>query len=197
MPEKQTLKAKVITHRLRTFLLGSIVAGCLMTVLFSCENDIRKVNLVTASDSIPVSTVKNIDLIRSVSGKVVLKLTAPLLKSYEGEDPYTEFPKGMKIIFFDSVMNVTSQLTAEYGISYDKRKLMVARNNVVVVNNSKHEQINTEMLTWDQNTKKIYSDKFVKITTPEKIILGDGFDSDEAMENYTIKKLRGTILVKE
>lgn len=168
-----------------------------MTVLFSCENDIRKVNLVTASDSIPVSTVKNIDLIRSVSGKVVLELTAPLLKSFEGEDPYTEFPKGMKIIFFDSVMNITSQLTAEYGISYDKRKLMVARNNVVVVNNNKHEQINTEMLTWDQNTKKIYSDKFVKITTPEKIILGEGFDSDEAMENYTIKKLRGTILVKE
>ena len=197
MPGKQTLKAKVITHRLRTFLLGSIVAGCSMTVLFSCENDIRKVNLVTASDSIPVSTVKNIDLIRSVSGKVVLELTAPLLKSYEGEDPYTEFPKGMKIIFFDSVMNVTSELTAEYGISYDKRKLMVARTNVVVVNNNKHEQINTEMLTWDQNTKKIYSDKFVKITTPEKIILGEGFDSDEAMENYTIKKLRGTILVKE
>ncbi len=197
MPGKQTLKAKVIKHQLRIFLLGSIVAGCSMTVLFSCENDIRKVNLVTASDSIPVSTVKNIDLIRSVSGKVVLELTAPLLKSFEGEDPYTEFPKGMKIIFFDSVMNVTSQLTAEYGISYDKRKLMVARTNVVVVNNNKHEQINTEMLTWDQNTKKIYSDKFVKITTPEKIILGEGFDSDEAMENYTIKKLRGTILVKE
>jgi LPS export ABC transporter protein LptC len=168
-----------------------------MTMLFSCENDIRKVNLVTASDSIPTSTVKNIDLIRSISGKVVMELTAPLLKTYLGDDPYTEFPKGMKILFFDSLMNITSQLTAEYGISYDKRKIMEARTNVVVVNNNRHEQVNTEQLTWNQNNRKIYSDKFVKITTPEKIILGEGFDSDETMENYTIKKLKGTILVNE
>ena len=184
-------------HNLGTFYFRSIVAGCAITMLFSCENDIRKVNQVTASDSIPASTIKNIDLIRSVSGKVVLELTAPLLKTYEGEDPYSEFPKGMKIIFFDSLMNITSQLTAEYGISYEKQKIMEARTNVVVVNNKKNEQVNTEKLTWNQATRKIYSDKFVKITTPEKIILGEGFDSDETMDNYTIKKLKGTILINE
>ena len=168
-----------------------------MTILFSCENDIRKINLVTASDSVPTSTVKNITLVRSVSGKVVLELTAPLLKTYEGEDPYSEFPNGMKIVFFDSLMNITSQLTAEYGISHDKQKIMEARTNVVVVNNKKNEQVNTEKLTWNQVTRKISSDKFVKITTPEKIIMGEGFDSDETMDNYTIKKLKGTILVNE
>ena len=197
MPGKQTLNAKVRTHKLRLFYLRSIVAGCLMTILFSCENDIRKINLVTASDSVPTSTVKNINLIRSVSGKVVLELTAPLLKTYEGEDPYSEFPNGMKIVFFDSLMNITSQLTAEYGISHDKQKIMEARTNVVVVNNKKNEQVNTEKLTWNQVTRKISSDKFVKITTPEKIIMGEGFDSDETMDNYTIKKLKGTILVNE
>lgn len=184
-------------HNLGIFYFRSIVAGCAITMLFSCENDIRKVNQVTASDSIPASTIKNIDLIRSVSGKVVLELTAPLLRTYEGEDPYSEFPKGMKIIFFDSLMNITSQLTAEYGISYEKQKIMEARTNVVVVNNKKNEQVNTEKLTWNQATKKIYSDNFVKITTSEKIILGEGFDSDETMDNYTIKKPKGTILVNE
>lgn len=194
---KQTRYSKVRTGKLRTFVLWSIVASSSMTMLISCENDIRKVNQVTASDSIPTSTIKNIDLIRSVSGKVVLELTAPLLKTYEGDKPYSEFPKGMKIIFFDSLMNITSQLTAEYGISYEKQKLMEARTNVVVVNNKKHEQVNTEKLTWNQVTRKIYSGDFVKITTPEKIILGEGFDSDETMDNYTIKKLKGTILVNE
>ena len=94
-------------------------------------------------------------------------------------------------------MNITSQLTAEYGISHDKQKIMEARTNVVVVNNKKNEQVNTEKLTWNQVTRKISSDKFVKITTPEKIIMGEGFDSDETMDNYTIKKLKGTILVNE
>jgi LPS export ABC transporter protein LptC len=193
-----TINEKVITNKFKLLFLGGIVAACLMTMLFSCENDIRKVNLVTESDSVsPVSTVKNIDLIRSESGKVVLELTAPLLIIYEGDDPHSVFPKGMKIIFFDSLMNITSQLTADYGISYEKRKIMEARNNVVVVNNKKHEQINTEQLIWNQVTKKLYSEKFVKITTPEKIILGDGFDSDETMDDYTIKRPRGTIVVNE
>lgn len=189
---------KVIAHKFKTLLLIGITTVCSASLLISCENDIRKVNLVSASDSIlPVSTVKNIDLIRSVSGKVVLQLTAPLLITYEGDNPYSEFPKGLKIIFFDSLMNVTSQLTADYGINYEKRKIMEARSNVVVVNNNKNEQINTEKLVWDQVTHKISSDKFVKITTPEKVILGEGFESDERMEDYTIKRPRGTIVVNE
>ena len=187
------------THKLRIIFLRNIVAVCAMAILYSCENDIRKVkDQVTASDSIiPVSTVKNIDLIRSVSGKVCSSILHLCSCLNEGDDAHSEFPKGMKIIFFDSLMNITSQLTADYGISYDKRKIMEARNNVVVVNNRKHEQINTEQLIWNQVTRKISSDKFVKITTPEKIILGDGFDSNETMDDYTIKKLRGTILVNE
>jgi LPS export ABC transporter protein LptC len=191
------LKEKVRSRTLKLFTFKCIVFGCSMTMLFSCENDIRKVNLLTASDSLPVSTVKNIDLIRSVSGKVVLELTAPLLISYEGEDPHSEFPQGLKIVFFDSLMNITSQLTAEYGISYDKQKRMEARKNVIVVNNRKHEQLNTEVLTWNQATKKIFSDKFVKITQPGKVIFGEGMQSDETFDVWEIRKPKGEILVNE
>jgi LPS export ABC transporter protein LptC len=191
------LYKKGTAHRLRINVLSSMILLCLVALLSSCENDIKKVNLLTASDSLPVSTVKNIDLIRSVSGKVVLELTAPLLKSYEGEDPYSEFPQGLKIVFFDSLMNITSQLTAEYGISHDKQKLMEARKNVVVVNNRKHEQLNTEVLTWNQLTHKIYSDKFVKITRPGKVIFGEGMQSDETFEVWEIRKPKGDIIVNE
>jgi LPS export ABC transporter protein LptC len=191
------LNEKVTVHSLRFFIFNCIFTCCSATILFSCENDIRKVNMLTASDSVPVSVVKNIDLIRSVSGKVVLELTAPILKSYEGDDPYSEFPKGMKIVFFDSLMNITSQLTAEYGISFDKQKLMEARKNVVVINNRKHEQLNTEVLTWNQATKKIYSDKFVKITQPGKVIFGEGMQSDETFEIWEIRKPKGEIFVNE
>jgi LPS export ABC transporter protein LptC len=188
---------KVTFHSLKIFILRSLILVCSASALFSCENDIRKVNLLTAPDSIPVSTVKNIDLIRSVSGKVVLELTAPLLKIYEGEDPYSEFPQGLKIVFYDSLMNITSQLTAEYGISYEKQKLMEARKNVVVINNRKHEQLNTEILTWNQNTKRIYSDKFVKITQPGKVIFGEGMQSDETFEVWEIRKPKGEIFVND
>ena len=191
------INKKSLAGNLRLFILRSIVFSVSTTMLPSCENDIRKINLLTASDSLSVSTVKNIDLIRSVSGRVVLELTAPMLKSYEGEDPYSEFPQGLKIVFFDSLMNITSQLTAEYGISYDKKKLMEARKNVVVVNNRKHEQLNTEMLTWNQATKKVYSDKFVKITQSDKVIFGEGMVSDETFDVWEIRKPKGEIIVNE
>lgn len=188
---------KLSIRSLRKYISRSFVFSFFLTILFACENDLRKVNLLTASDSLPVSTVKNIDLIRSVSGRVVLELTAPLLRSYEGDDPYSEFPQGLKIVFFDSLMNITSQLTAEYGISYDKQKLMEARKNVVVINNRKHEQLNTEVLTWNQNTKKIYSDKFVKITQPGKVIFGEGMQSDETFDVWEIRKPKGEIFVND
>ena len=188
---------KLSIRSLRKFISRSLVFSFFLTIFFACENDLRKVNLLTASDSLPVSTVKNIDLIRSVSGRVVLELTAPLLRSYEGDDPYSEFPQGLKIVFFDSLMNITSQLTAEYGISFDKQKLMEARKNVVVINNRKHEQLNTEVLTWNQNTKKIYSDKFVKITQPGKVIFGEGMQSDETFEVWEIRKPKGEIFVND
>jgi LPS export ABC transporter protein LptC len=190
-------KGKASVRSLKVFFTRNLVFAFILPFLLSCENDLRKVDLLTASDSLPVSTVKNIDLIRSVSGRVVLELTAPLLKSYEGDDPYSEFPHGLKIVFFDSLMNITSQLTAEYGISHDKQKLMEARKNVVVINNRKHEQLNTEVLTWNQNTKKIYSDKFVKITQPGKVIFGEGMQSDETFEIWEIRKPRGEIIVNE
>jgi LPS export ABC transporter protein LptC len=191
------LKKMTGVHSQGILFLKCIGFAFSATMLLSCENDIRKVNLLTAPDSIPVSIVKNIDLIRSVSGKVVLELTAPVLKSYEGDDPYSEFPQGLKIVFFDSLMNITSQLTAEYGISHDKQKMMEARKNVVVINNRKHEQLNTEVLTWNQATKKIYSDKFVKITQPGKVIFGEGMQSDETFEVWEIRKPKGEIFVNE
>ena len=62
---------------------------------------------------------------------------------------------------------------------------------------SKGEKLNTEKLIWNELTQKIYSDEFVKVTQKDKIIYGDGFESDQSFTKYRIFKIKGVINLKE
>ena len=72
---------------------------------------------------------------------------------------------------------------------------MVARNNVVVIN-EKGEKLNTEELVWDEEKELIYSNAFVKITTKDEIIMGTGMTANQNFTNYVIKNISGIIRVK-
>jgi len=88
------------------------------------------------------------------------------------------------------------ELTANWGISWEKRKVMEAKNNVVVINHETQEQLDTEHLVWNQNDKLIYSEVFVKITTPDKTIYGEnGMEADEEFNSWKLKKVKGDIIV--
>jgi LPS export ABC transporter protein LptC len=162
--------------------------------LFSCENDMQQINLTNQADTLVVETIKDLEVVQSEFGKVSFILTSPHLDRFEGPDPYIEFPEGVHIVFYDSLMSVKSELRANYGISWEKRNVMEARNDVEVINHQKNETLNTEHLIWERNEKRIYTDAFVKITTPDKTIFGEnGLVSDERFESWKLKKVRGDI----
>ncbi len=164
-----------------------------MAMLFSCKNDINEVTSLSSVDSLPLETAYDIVLYFSDSGKVQAYLESPLMKRFEGKENMIEFPEGFKIIMYDSAKQVKSQITANYGINYEKKKKLEARNDVVVINTKKHEQLNTEHLVWDQRKKIIFSDVFVKITTPDNVLYGDSLISDQNFNDYTISNVTGEI----
>ncbi len=45
--------------------------------------------------------------------------------------------------------------------------------------------------------KKIYTDAFVKITTKDEIIWGDGMIADQDFSNYEIKNVKGEVSIKD
>ena len=57
--------------------------------------------------------------------------------------------------------------------------------------------MNTEQLIWDIGQKRIISDAFVKITTADEIIYGDGLESNQEFTKYIIKNIKGIISVDE
>lgn len=182
-------------HRLLPVKIKTIIVFPLLAILIGCENDINTITSLSQVDSLPAEMTRNIQVIYSDSGRIQAMLESPLMKRYEQKDPYYEFPEGFRMIFYDSAMNPETEITAKYGIRNDKTKIMEAQNNVVVKSIIKSEQLDTEQLTWDEVKRQIYSDVFVKITRPDRVIYGDGLTSDQDFNNYTIKNLKGEFQV--
>jgi LPS export ABC transporter protein LptC len=161
----------------------------MLNATLSCKFDVETINTISAIDTLPVESARDIKIIYSEEASPKAVLTSPLYKKFEGEKPYMEFPEGIKVIFYDSLKNAKSRLTANYAFSDENSQIMEAKDNVVIYNYKKKETINTEHLIWDQNKEIIYSDVFVKITTPDEIIYGyEGFESDQNLEKWVIKK---------
>ncbi|HOY30720.1 MAG TPA: LPS export ABC transporter periplasmic protein LptC [Bacteroidales bacterium] len=160
----------------------------------SCKNKIEDVNALVYSDTSPVETGKTIEIVYSDSAEIQAIIKSPFYKRYAGKDPYLEMPQGLNATFYDSSMQVKTHLTSKYAIKYDKKNIMEVKNDVVVVN-EKGEKLNTEHLIWDEKTRRIYTDVFVKITTPDKVFYGDGLDADDSFLKWVIKKPRGTFYI--
>ena len=174
----------------RNFL--TVLIFSLSIAFTSCENDIEKVKLLSDHKVPPVESASGIRILYSDSAKVQVEIIAKELNRYDTENPYIEMPKGLIANFFDDSLHVTSKLTADYGIRYEREQKMEARKNVVVVN-EKGETLNTEHLIWDERTEKLRSDEFVKITKKGEIIMGTGFEANQDFSKYRIFNIKGTI----
>ena len=161
-------------------------------IFSSCETDINEVNQITSKEIFAKETAKNVDIIYTENALLEAKLKSPQLDRYETDNPYFEMPIGMKITFYNDEKEKESELTANYGISYDNEEKMEARDDVVVIN-KKGEKLNTEHLIWDERKEMIYSDEFVKITTKDEILYGEGFEANQNFSKYKIYKIKGTI----
>jgi LPS export ABC transporter protein LptC len=164
--------------------------------LQSCENDKEQIDVLTKPYNGPLERIENLETIYSDSGIVKVKVTAPVLRKFITPRPITELPSGINIDFYNEYFEVVSKLSARYAIHYERERKWVAKTDVVVVN-EKNERLNTERLEWNEQTGKLYSDQFVKITTPEEIIMGTGFEADQNFNSYRIFKVTGTITVKQ
>ena len=179
---------------------------CFVASLFfqSCENDVALINTITSATKkeTPIESSKNISFFYSDSARIRSCLKAPQLDHYIGKKPYYEMPKGLDVAFYDQFRKEQTKLTANYGIGYDngenenKMSVMEAKGNVIVVN-EKGDKLNTEHLIWNSTTKKIYTNEFVKITTKDEVIWGDGLEANEDFSKYEIKQVKGQIALKE
>lgn len=183
---------------MKNFFYGTLIFLLIMGAS-SCENDMAVINSLSSADELPVESGKNVEYIYSDSAIVKAKLTAPRMDRYTGKKNFMELPKGMHIIFYNEDKKEQTNLTADYGIGYDDgtgMNKMEAKRNVVVIN-EKGDRLNTEHLIWDAITKEIYTKEFVKITTKDETIWGDGLKANQDFSKYEILNIKGSIAVND
>lgn len=176
--------------------LKEVFTFALIVSLAACSNEISEVNKVTSEAILPVSTTRNVAMTYSDSARLKAKIKADLRETYVGEDAKVDFNEGIYIEFFDAFGELESKVIAKQATSYTKEDRLEARNNVVV-ENIEGEKLETEHLIWDQKADRIYSEVFTKITSPDRVIFGDGFESNQDFSRYRILKVRGVIDLKE
>ena len=177
--------------------IKSIMAFAVMLFLFSCTNDPEVVKSFVIPEDLPTEETEDLDLSYSDSGYVRLNLKAPRAEYYPNlEEPERRFPAGIDVKFFDSFGREESRLQSDHAVQYINKGLWHATGNVVVVNR-KGEQLNTEELFWNEKTEEIYSDMFVRLSTGQEVIMGEGFKADQNFDSYEINKVTGTIEIED
>jgi len=139
-------------------------------------------------------TGTDVEILYTDNGNPKAKIITPELTRILSEEGITEFKKGLKIFFYDAQEHIESSMTANYGKAFEKNEELFAKDNVVIIN-VKGEKMETEELVWKRKEKKIYSEKFVKITTADEIIYGNGMEANEDFSDYVIKDVKGIIKV--
>lgn len=199
-PQVPNTKSQI--QRINKIAIFNIIIFFFVSLLLlqSCENDIKKVNLVTSNKkSFPEETAKNIEITRTDSGKIVVTLTAPELQRFSQiENPYILFTKGLEATTYIHYPKVEARFSAKFAKYFEKNKLWEARNDVEAWN-IKGEKLNTEEMFWDESKKNIYSTKFTRITSPDGVFFGEnGFEADQNFTKWKLKNIKNsTINVKE
>lgn len=185
---------KDLTNTLMKKSIAILSLG-IAVLFFSCKSDIEKVKEFSDLQNQPNMIAEGFEMLYSDSTVIRYKLNTPKLINMEDADPpYLEFPEGVHIEKFDTKMQITASISADYAKRFTKENKWEAKNNVVAVN-SNGDTLKTEQLTWDEKKEKIYSKEFVEIISPDRIITGIGLEADQDLTSWKIPNLKGTVYV--
>lgn len=152
---------------------------------------------VTNRDSVPVMITRGVSTYVSDSGVVRYKIITDEWKVYDRLDPSRwSFEEGIYLEKFDNNLTIEATIIADTAYYYDQQELWELRGNVHI-NNEQDEEFDTQLLFWNQKTKKVYSDQYIHIRQQKRIITGIGFTSNQEFTDYTIKNTQGIFPIKE
>ncbi|MBB78772.1 MAG: LPS export ABC transporter periplasmic protein LptC [Crocinitomicaceae bacterium] len=160
----------------------------LISVLFSCVNDIDKIQKITYSEDAPDDVMRELNLFYNDSGYTRIKIYAELAETYMFPNHITKLKDGVKVDFYSEEGEIVSKLTSIYGeINYETGKFFV-RDSVELLNVKKGQRLETEELFWNQNDSIIYTNKNVLIKSNDNSIegLGRGIETTQKFDNYKI-----------
>ncbi|MGE7773477.1 LPS export ABC transporter periplasmic protein LptC [Chitinophaga sp. NPDC101104] len=171
--------------------------GALAIMAFSgCENDM---NAVAAFDTkkLGVEQAFDVETILSQSATVKGVLTSKYMERYVTHPPHTDFPKGLQVIFYDSVGRKESILTANFGRLDEGTNDIYLRDSVVFISLTTAQRLDCKDLRFDSKTAMFMTDRFCRISTITDTIYASGIRATQDLSRTEFLKANGTFVPQD
>lgn len=167
-------------------------------VAIGCKDEVKSlVTQPTDPETTPTVLTKDIVTLVSDSGVMKYRISAQRWDIFEeSQAPGWRFPTGLFLEQFDTELAVAATFKCDSAIFFKNDKLWRFMGNVRSWN-IKKELILTNELFWDQKNRKVYSDSFIHIERPDRVLEGFGFESNEQLTTYRLKRPMGIFPVNE
>jgi LPS export ABC transporter protein LptC len=170
--------------RWRTPLVLSIVLVAIVSCLSGCRSRTAPAP-GTANLQMPDQEARDFTLTETSEGTKNWTLWASYAAMYNAKNLVDA--KTVRIEFFDSKGKKYSTLVADQGLVDQRSNNLEAVGNVRVVTET-GVHMETDSLHWINNTQKIISEAFVKVTRKEDVVTGYGFESDPNLDHFHLKR---------
>ena len=182
------MKSLSFTHIVKSM----VTLGVFAMLIFSCKKEQPdKVAAVVDRAAMPSLEATDVNTVISDSGITRYRIISPEWLVFDkAEEPYWDFPKGIKLEKFNVRLDVDATISGDYARYNQNSQIWELRDNVFAIN-QQGEQFQTNLLYWNQKTERIYSDSLITITRAASIIVGVGFESNQSMTRYTIRQPKG------
>lgn len=163
--------------------------------LAGCINDPAEVAALQEKLRNDVEIAEVVRILYSDSAQLRLIITAPTMLNYvESGNQRQEFPEGLHVTFIDEFQDTSSTLIAKWGVYLRRDNTIIVRDSVVW-ESVDLQRLETEELTYEDKSERIFTNKFVVLRQPDYVITGYGLEADKNFENATVLQVDGRVPV--
>lgn len=172
---------------IKKYTVATVLA--VATFVVSCKNE---GNLDTLDlNKVPRQTINHMYAVQTRDGMIQMRMQAKLMLRYENQaETYELFPEGFDVLAYneEGMLETRIQSRAAKHTTTRNDEKWEAYGDVVVINFIKGERMETDTLYWNREQKKIFTNCFIKMFSPDGFMQGYGMESDEMARNANILK---------
>ena len=163
-------------------------ALALAFVVYSCKSNLSEADKLDLEKT-PLQTVDDMFYVKTENGRLTMRVESPRMEVYEHDTlSYDLFPSGLRVYAYAEDGSLETTVVARHARhdKYPKRKedeLWSLFGNVVVRNILRKQTMETDTLYWDSKTHEIWTDCYIRLSSPDGYMQGTGMRSDEMARN--------------
>jgi LPS export ABC transporter protein LptC len=180
-------------NRHKPIAIGLYLMAIVLFVLSSCKKEPTGDPIDPTAT--PIQVVKNMEVVQTVNGGVEMRMHAPEMRKYSYivdsvEVNYDLYTGGFSVNAFTPDGELETRITSKEAkhITTEGKEQWLAYGDVIITNYIKQESMESDTVYWDRREQKIYTNCYVRLSSPQGMMQGYGMESDEMARNAILLK---------